>query len=795
MKSPFSGYEYDIFISYRHNDNRSGWVTEFVLHLNEELASTFKEPVSVYFDTNPHDGLLETHDVDASLKEKVKSLIFIPIVSKTYCDPKSFAWQNEFLPFLEFATHDAFGLNVRLDYGNVARRVLPVRIHEIDLVDKKLFEDHIGGVMRPVDFIYHSKGVNRPLNTQDDKLMEPGKILYRDQINKVANAVKEIIDGLKENTNREFQPSDNKISQQTKKPRLSPGKIALAAIILLVSIIGYFMISDFFKKPNTDRVSIAIIPFHNQTKDINLNSYAFGIASDIRTQLALSGRFDFITSDQATKKYQNSNLSPKEIAAELNVDYLLFGNFYQLGDQLKIAVELSDAATNKSLWSLPLNLTSVESVKQLFDIQVKISEKVMAWFSFAGKVESQLPTDNLAAYQYFLEAKESWEKNLSVAGELFAKAIQLDSNFLSAQVGLFKFEDDRLWRQGNDKIIRENELKPLLDRIVKLSPDSWETYLAKGIFFYHQMKDYDKGFEFLLKSISINPEGEEAISYAGALCRRKLNHEAAMKLTLKSIDINPQLATNWNELALILKDNGNMIGAMRSQLIARKYGMNKGFNYSLIAYFALEDSTLFQIPEDVRQLFGIHYWRNLAKEQRDWSGLLTITDTAMVTENYTNFYKNLDRAFAYYFMDKFELAKIFAARAQKEMGKRVFFTNLFYPEDIYFLLGENENGLQLLNERITNYLENNTHNGQNIQDICSHEIERIILLAFAGQYEVATESLVQLNKRYPAWGNYRLLYTDFRTDKIRNEYPPFNNALQNLKLPAKLEFPERYKNL
>jgi hypothetical protein len=30
MASIIPGYEYDIFISYRHNDNRSGWVTEFV---------------------------------------------------------------------------------------------------------------------------------------------------------------------------------------------------------------------------------------------------------------------------------------------------------------------------------------------------------------------------------------------------------------------------------------------------------------------------------------------------------------------------------------------------------------------------------------------------------------------------------------------------------------------------------------------------------------------------------------------------------------------------------------------
>jgi len=64
MPSIVSGFEYDIFISYRHNDNRSGWVTEFVKALQEELATTIKEPVSVYFDLNPHDKLLNTHDVD-----------------------------------------------------------------------------------------------------------------------------------------------------------------------------------------------------------------------------------------------------------------------------------------------------------------------------------------------------------------------------------------------------------------------------------------------------------------------------------------------------------------------------------------------------------------------------------------------------------------------------------------------------------------------------------------------------------------------------------------------------------
>ena len=106
MPSLIPGYEYDIFISYRHKDNlptpgfgrqaNDGWVTEFVANLKKELEATFKEDISIYFDENPHDGLLETHNVDKSLEGKLKCLIFIPIISQTYCDPKSFAWQHEF---------------------------------------------------------------------------------------------------------------------------------------------------------------------------------------------------------------------------------------------------------------------------------------------------------------------------------------------------------------------------------------------------------------------------------------------------------------------------------------------------------------------------------------------------------------------------------------------------------------------------------------------------------------------------------------------------------------------------
>jgi tetratricopeptide (TPR) repeat protein len=200
MASLIPGYEYDIFISYRQKDNKhDGWVTEFVDNLKGELESTFKEEISVYFDINPHNGLLETHDVDESLKDKLKCLIFIPIISRTYCDPKSFAWEHEFKAFVVQALKEQLGLKVRLLNGNVANRVLPVRIHDLDITDIKQCESVLEGVLRGVDFIYKSAGVNRSLRSKEDNPQDNlNHTIYRDQINKVSLAVKDLIESIKQ---------------------------------------------------------------------------------------------------------------------------------------------------------------------------------------------------------------------------------------------------------------------------------------------------------------------------------------------------------------------------------------------------------------------------------------------------------------------------------------------------------------------------------------------------------------------------------------------------------------------
>jgi tetratricopeptide (TPR) repeat protein len=239
MPSIVPGYEYDIFISYRQKDNKyDGWVSDFVNNLRKELEATFKEDLSIYTDENPQDGLLETHNVDKSLEGKLKSLIFIPIISQTYCDTKSFAWTHEFCAFNKMAQKDSFSREIKLGNGNVASRILPVRIHDLDAEDKALLESELKGPPRAIEFIYKSQGVNRPLKPDDSRSENLNHTYYRDQINKVANAVKEIITSIKRLKPENSIISETQISQpKSTRVRFQRIRISTKILIALISLI------------------------------------------------------------------------------------------------------------------------------------------------------------------------------------------------------------------------------------------------------------------------------------------------------------------------------------------------------------------------------------------------------------------------------------------------------------------------------------------------------------------------------------------------------------------------------
>jgi dienelactone hydrolase len=116
-------------------------------------------------------------------------------------------------------------MQVKVPGGNFANRVLPIRIHDLDSSDIKLFEAAIGGVLRSIDFIYKETGVNRQLRAKDDDIIKnPTQILYRDQVNKVALATREIIKSMVLHKEAGMAKVKETLAEDNIEKRKGPGK-------------------------------------------------------------------------------------------------------------------------------------------------------------------------------------------------------------------------------------------------------------------------------------------------------------------------------------------------------------------------------------------------------------------------------------------------------------------------------------------------------------------------------------------------------------------------------------------
>jgi len=342
MPSLLSDYEYDIFISYRHNDNLDGWVTQFVEAIEKELRGTLKESLTIYFDKNPHDGLLETHHVDKSLEGKLKCLIFIPILSQTYCDPKSFAWQHEFCAFNKLAQQDEIGRDIKLSSGNVASRILPIKIHELDAEDTAAIETEIGGVLRAIEFIYKEAGVNRPLAPEDSDEKNINKTKYKNQVNKVANAVKEIVKAVLNQKQPSFENSPT-IAEKP-NPKIKLWLMASLILVLTIAIASFFLIPRLNESKvdlETLDKSIAVLPFIDMSPQKDQEYFCDGISEEIINALVKIPNLK-VSGRTSSFSFKNQNIDLKQIGEALGVTTVLEGSIRKSGNTLRITAQLVD---------------------------------------------------------------------------------------------------------------------------------------------------------------------------------------------------------------------------------------------------------------------------------------------------------------------------------------------------------------------------------------------------------------------------------------------------------------------
>jgi TolB-like protein/ABC-type nitrate/sulfonate/bicarbonate transport system substrate-binding protein len=177
--------------------------------------------------------------------------------------------------------------------------------------------------------------------------------------------------------------------------------------LVLASLIISFL---FFYEPYKDKKdnSIAVLDVKNMTNNPEDQSFCDGLTEEIINTLASISMLNVLPSESVSK-YKNSSHTSKEIAADLNVSYILTVSFNKAQNRIRLSPQLYSADENKIVWAVnnPENWISEpeDQFTFMYEVAQKVAEKLNIFLSIEEEKligEKELP--KISTYDYYLGA-------------------------------------------------------------------------------------------------------------------------------------------------------------------------------------------------------------------------------------------------------------------------------------------------------------------------------------------------------------------------------------------------------
>ena len=343
-------------------------------------------------------------------------------------------------------------------------------------------------------------------------------------------------------------PAEHSITAETgKKLNWMIISVLVVAIIVLVST-GRWTGGPEEQIATTGKAldSIAVLPFANRSREEDDVYFVDGMHDDILTQLAKIQALKVI-SRTSVMEYRDTTKNMQQIGQELGASAILEGGVQRAGSNVRINVQLIDAATDEHLWAETYDRQL--TADNVFAIQSEMATEIANALRAALTPEEQqriasIPTHNLEAYEEYLLGKNKlsnrYVPELKEAIEHFERAIALDPQYALAYVGLSNAHA-LVFNYGNiplDDMTRE--AMPAVQRAIKLDPGLSDAYTALGGI-YLQTNDYMKARDTLEKAIALNANDSLALHWLAEVARGNFgNGEKALELHRRTMEINPR---------------------------------------------------------------------------------------------------------------------------------------------------------------------------------------------------------------------------------------------------------------
>jgi tetratricopeptide (TPR) repeat protein len=381
-------------------------------------------------------------------------------------------------------------------------------------------------------------------------------------------------------------------------------KLFIPALIAVVVVVIGLIFWKFFPGKKTvssfpsDKPSLAIMYFMNQTGDETLDHWREALPGWLITDLSQSKYINVLSSDRLfsilknldlleAKNYASEDL--KDVAREGGVDYIFQARFSKAGDIFRIDYSLQKADKLEILASDHVKGQSEESFPSLID---EITKKIKANLEFskeqmtsdidkdAGTITSSSPE----AFKYYSIGRKYLDHGEDRKGiELMEQAVAVDPEFAMAYRGMaIAYGNLNYYAKAKEILQKALEFKDRLsDR---------DRYRIEADFYSREEKTYNKAFEAYGKLLEIYPDEQGARHNLAVLY-------GSIEETQKAIEQYEILINEYNTDSLLTYTNlagaYNILGFYEKAREILKDYMNHFSDNTLIHQF-LSDTYLYQ---------------------------------------------------------------------------------------------------------------------------------------------------------------------------------------------------------
>ena len=299
--------------------------------------------------------------------------------------------------------------------------------------------------------------------------------------------------------------------------------------------------------------TIAVIPFVNLSTDPEQEFFADGITEDTISYFSKSKTFP-VVSINSVMKYKNSKEATKDIAKDLNANYLVQGSIRKGGNKVRISAKLTDALEDTQIWSQ----TWDRSLDDVFEVQDEVSQKVSALALPAIITNEQNTLNNkdlkiFSAWDEFLHSLNSYDKSGAAknieekikhvyeAIEHAEKSIALDKhltdayNVLASCLFFLRLESSL----QHDREKNETRFREVSEKSYSLDSNNPDSVMNMA-FLFRISNDETKYKEFVNKAVEINPHHSRSLQAKGMLFLNECDYDNSIDFLNRAHEINPK---------------------------------------------------------------------------------------------------------------------------------------------------------------------------------------------------------------------------------------------------------------